>query len=269
MVLDSIMKEINSFCKNDDTCVLIILVLIGFLLCMFFKRNEGFLNFSELDELDKENQEMKDIGKKPESIGIKLNENKPINGYGPLENKINMARNGRQYQTNKFKTEGGIDISQVGLPVAYDWNRTGGYYNFEGQMSDFGMNKPMNAENIVKVQPIGDQQEKQIQPSKSSGKTFKLVLFYAPWCGHSKSMLKDYDNVTSQFHNTNMNGYNLEIIKIDMDSNPDAAKKYNVEVKGFPTLYTFTIVNGKEVSQVFNFREEDKIIEELKRRTSS
>lgn len=266
MVLDSIMKEINSFCKNDDTCVLIILVLVGFLLCMLFKRNEGFLNFANLDELDKEQQEMKDIGKKPESIGIQLSENRPVNGYGPLEKKINIARQGPQYNSKKFNQPGAIDISQVGLPVAYDWNRKGGYYNFEGQMSDFGMNKPMNAENIMKTQPMGDQNK--MEPNKSGNK-LKLVLFYAPWCGHSKRMLKDYDNVISQYHNKDMNGYNLEIIKIDMDTNPDAAKQHNVEVKGFPTLYTFTNVNGKEVSQVFNFREEDKIIEELKRRTSS
>ena len=117
-----------------------------------------------MDELDSETQEMKDIGKKPESIGIQLSENRPTNGYGPLENKINMARRGPQYQIKKFNQPGGIDISQVGLPVAYDWNRTGGYYNFEGQMSDFGMNKPLNAENIVKSQPMGE--HKDIQPSK-------------------------------------------------------------------------------------------------------
>lgn len=269
MVLDSIMKEINLFCKNDDTCVMIILVLVGFLLCMFFKRNEGFIDFAELNQLDEQQQEMKDIGKKPESIGIQLSQNKPTNGYGPLEKKINMARQGKQYKSKKFDQRGGIEISQVGLPIAYDWNKTGGYYNFEGQMSDFGMNKPMNAENIVKAQPTGDQQGEENQPNKSSGKKLKLVLFYAPWCGHSKNMLKDYDNVISKFHNQNMNGYNLEIIKIDMDKNPDAAKEHGVEVKGFPTLHTFTDVNGKEVSQVFNFREEEKIIEELKRRTSS
>ena len=268
MVLDSIMKEINSFCKNDDTCVMIILVLVGFLLCMFFNRNEGFIDYAELDQLDKEQKEMKDIGKKPESIGIQLKQNKPINGYGPLEKKIMMARQGKQYTSKKINQSSGIDVSHIGHPVAYNWNKTGGYYNFEGQMSDFGMNKPMNAENIVKAQPSGDQQGLNVQSSKSGNK-LKLVLFYAPWCGHSKNMLKDFDNVISQYHNKDMNGYNLEITKIDMDQNPDAAKEYGVEVKGFPTLYTFTNVNGKEVSQVFNFREEDKIIEELNRRTSS
>lgn len=269
MVLDSIMKEINIFCKNDDTCVLVILVLVGFLLCMFFNRNEGFIDFAPLDVLDKEQAEMKDIGKKPEAIGIQLSENRPTNGYGPLENKVNMAKQGKQYQSKKFNQPGGIDISRF-QPIAYEWNKTGGYYNFDGQISDFGLDKPMESQDVVKTHPTGENQgDAEVLPGSEKGKKFKLVLFYAPWCGHSKNMLKDYDNVIGQYHKKNMNGYNLEIIKIDMDANPDAAKEYNVEIKGFPTLHTFTTVNGKEVSQVFNFREEDKIIEELKRRTSA
>ena len=45
---------------------------------------------------------------------------------------------------------------------------------------------------------MGDQNK--MEPNKSGNK-LKLVLFYAPWCGHSKKMLKDYDNVISQYHN--------------------------------------------------------------------
>ena len=50
---------------------------------------------------------------------------------------------GPQYNSKKFNQPGGIDISQS-IVVAYDWNRKGGYYNFEGQNVDFGMNKPMS-----------------------------------------------------------------------------------------------------------------------------
>ena len=97
----------------------------------------------------------------------------------------------------------------------------------------------------------------------------KLVLFYAPWCGHSKNMLGDYDSVISQYDNKDMNGVTLSIIKIDMDKNSEGAKEYNVEVKGFPTLYTFVEVNGKLVGQPFSPRDEKGIVGELEKRTQS
>jgi hypothetical protein len=82
-------------------------------------------------------------------------------------------------------------------------------------------------------------------------------------------MLADYKSVTSQYDNKVMNGVTLSIIKIDMDANPEGAKEYNVEVKGFPTLYTFVDVDGKMVGQPFSPRDEKGIIGELEKRTQS
>ena len=47
MVFNSVMKSIRDFCKDDDTCIFVILVLIGFLLCMFFNRDrdEGYADY--------------------------------------------------------------------------------------------------------------------------------------------------------------------------------------------------------------------------------
>ena len=42
-----------------------------------------------------------------------------------------------------------------------------------------------------------------------------------------------------------MNGVTLSILKVDMDENPKGAKPYNVDIKGYPTLYTFVEENGK------------------------
>ena len=78
MVFDSAMKSISKFCRDDDTCIFVILVLIGFLLCMFFNRDsdEGFADypFGEPSrpqgnaELQKEREEKHNyggIGKEP------------------------------------------------------------------------------------------------------------------------------------------------------------------------------------------------------------
>ena len=40
-----------------------------------------------------------------------------------------------------------------------------------------------------------------------------LVLVYAPWCGHSKNMLGDYERVKKDYHGKEMNGYRLNILK--------------------------------------------------------
>ena len=278
MVLDSIMNEIKKFCKYDDTCLFMILILIGFLLCMFLNRTEGFLDYGSLEEIDEVRHNYggndKDIGKKPEKLGVELRNNKPLNGYGPLEKKVDLARKGKQYQPTNINQDGNIHISQVGLPAGYDWGGHGGYYFLDGSPSSFGKDRPLMPNNNLVDKPSptvtkGPQPEINNSVVQSSDNELELVLFYAPWCGHSKRMLNDYDFVIESYNGKEMNNVRLSIKKIDMESNKNAAKEYSVEVKGFPTLYTFTNVNGKKVGQIFNSRKKDEIISELEKRTSS
>ena len=278
-IWNTFINEIKGFCKNDDTCLFIILALIGFLLCLFLNRSEGFLDYGPFDEKEESHNygPSQDIGKKPEPLGIQPGHNKPKNGYGPLESRVNLARQGKQYQVRQFNQGGKLHRSEVGLPIGYDWGKSGGYYFMEGKPSDFGLGKPMQVKEQVmpsKVQGVvSSSPDESLSESgsvtSSSDNTLSLVLFYAPWCGHSKNMLDDYDSVISLHDGKELNGVTLKIIKIDMDSNKNAAKEYGVEVRGFPTLYTFTNVNGKQVGQVFNFRKKDEIIAELDKRTKS
>ena len=97
-------------------------------------------------------------------------------------------------------------------------------------------------------------------------KGINLHLIYAPWCGHSRNMLEDYDAVIADYNGKTKDGVTYEVIKIDMEKDKDAAKRYEVEVKGFPTLYTFYAVGDKKISNVFPYRTKDKIIEELEKR---
>lgn len=64
-----------------------------------------------------------------------------------------------------------------------------------------------------------------------------LVLFYAPWCPHCKSMMGDWNRLRKR----SMDG--LRVVKVNCDEKPRLAEKYNV--KGFPTIILFK--NGKRV----------------------
>lgn len=311
----SLMKELKSLCKDDDTCIFVILVLIGFLLCMFFNRKEGYSNYSFLSESEnvEDNHNYGPIGKEPtkQDSGENLkgggaqmqqiakpdpppgmvprNPGEPLNGRLSSEKNIQMARKGQQYKGEVLNNTGGINVlnssmDQVGSPLGISANYAfmTHYAKFEGAPnldSNLGEMFPMGEPQVPKMGQVRDQVAPRAdvlsgdQGSATAGvdskKEMKLVLFYAPWCGHSRNMIDAYDSVISQHDNKEMNGVTLSIIKVDMDANKEGAKPYGVDIKGFPTLFTFVEQNGKLVSQPFSPRDETGIIAELNKRTQA
>ncbi|KAJ3075058.1 hypothetical protein HDU98_009346 [Podochytrium sp. JEL0797] len=60
-----------------------------------------------------------------------------------------------------------------------------------------------------------------------------LVEFYAPWCGHCKSLAPVYEKVAKAFATES----NCVVANVDATVNKDVAEKY--EVKGYPTIKFF------------------------------
>ena len=102
------------------------------------------------------------------------------------------------------------------------------------------------------------------------GKTFKdlvintdkevLVKFYAPWCGHCKTLAPHYDEAAKRL----LNNPNILIAKVDSTENEVA----DVDIQGFPTIKFW----GKDKTQApidFNGeRSADGIIQWLKDHTN-
>ncbi|CAK9293986.1 unnamed protein product [Gordionus sp. m RMFG-2023] len=80
--------------------------------------------------------------------------------------------------------------------------------------------------NVVKLDPNNFEQE-------VSG-DFKLVEFYAPWCGHCKKLEPEYNAAADQLKKDGLHGF---IAKVDCEANADLCKKH--DVSGYPTLKVF------------------------------
>ena len=67
--------------------------------------------------------------------------------------------------------------------------------------------------------------------NKLKSDTLTLVDFYAPWCGPCKTMMPVLDQLKEKL------GDKINILKVDVDKNAEAAQKYRI--MGVPTFILF------------------------------
>ena len=275
-VLKDIVNMVKKYC-DDDVCLMIVFVILGFSLCYLFKdRISGFANFAAPfgeeggSETDNELQVNKGDVQVPgvkvdENMGIQLRGRKPeptpstkralevMAGKPPVEKKMIKQKNGLLVQdATIFKpfdevwNPGFMPLDMVFKNVQKSLGSIMGPDRPTGPT--MGHDRPMGPEPL----PSPSQ-----QPRPSGGGEVNLVLVYAPWCGHSKRMLPDYERVKREFDGKNINGKTVNIVMYDSDVDKDKVKEY--DVKGFPSL--FVEKDGNRES--FPHRSYDKISEYL------
>lgn len=108
----------------------------------------------------------------------------------------------------------------------------------DGKVPPYRQSEPIPEENKEPVKVVvGDSLEDMVL---KSGKNV-LLEFYAPWCGHCKSLAPILDEVAISFEND----ADVVIAKFDATANDYPTGTFNVE--GYPTMY-FKSASGKIVA---------------------
>ena len=94
---------------------------------------------------------------------------------------------------------------------------------------------------------------------KLQEKEFALIEFFAPWCGHCKKLVPEYNKLAEKFATNEK----VNIFKVNGDQESDVMSKF--EIQGFPTIKLFK--NGKFFRDYDGERTADAIASWLHKKT--
>ena len=83
-----------------------------------------------------------------------------------------------------------------------------------------------------------------------------MILFYAPWCGHCKTLMPNWDRLYEKYDKKQMNGKVINIVKIDCDANVEIAKQYDIQ--GYPTIKLLS-VNNEGALNLYDYDDERQL----------
>jgi len=239
-IFKDFLGQIKKLCGNDETCFFVAAVSIGIMLCWLFKdRISGFSNLASLvnDDINLDTVPVKELGVKGEiPIGIELKKLKP---EPTPSTKINLEVMAAKpvLAPNPIEQKTGLLVQDAMIFKPFDevWNP--GFMPLDMVFKNV---QKVGQDTMVKGPmvkgPMGPDRPMAPGPVQGPGaKEVNIVLLYAPWCGHSKKMLPDYEKVKSEYDGKVINGSKVNIMMYDSDVDKDKIKEYGV--KGFPTLF--------------------------------
>ena len=271
-LIDRLISSIKKLCSNDETCVMIVFIFVGFMLCYLFKDEidgfapiEGGDNGSRDRPRDRPRDRFRYGPSQPGDgpIGIELNKRQPEPTPSMERQMKAMAAKSSVTGPPIGQHLPGVSVQESMMFKPFDeiWNP--GFMPLDMVFKDI---QKMPIPSIAGPQPSvgpkpfvgGPQPSVGQKPSDGVKGDLKVILVYAPWCGHSKKMLPDYEKVKAEFHGQVVNGKQVSILMYNSDVDKDKVKEYGV--KGFPTLF----VEKNGVREPFPHRSYDKIVEYIK-----
>lgn len=292
-MFDKILKSVKDFCNDDETCLVCVLVLAGFLLCLFLNDKSGFANLDELysgevtapspppakpvegtdpQEVKVGQQLKKRDAPAPDSIAKKIDiargAPRPEQQLPPVQKPGLMVQDASIFKPfdevwnpgfmplDMVFKGAGIGGSEPSVPSAGPaTGPSAGPATGPSGVRGVGASQGCGLLDTIKGAFAGDTKPEVKGVEADPQDELKVILVYAPWCGHSKKMLPDYEKVKSEFDGKTVNNSKVSIIMYNSDVDKEKVKEY--KVKGFPTL--FVEKNG-ELSP-FEYRTYAKISE--------
>jgi len=145
-------------------------------------------------------------------------------GFGDVQNDVKYV-GGRSAKNEKFKMEGEYSVDSL-EKFARDLAA--------GNLEAYMKSEPVPESNDEPVKVVVGKNFDAIVNDESKD---VLIEFYAPWCGHCKTLAPKYDELATKLAGEK----NIVIAKVDATAN-DIPPYY--EVRGFPTIF-FAPKNGK------------------------